>query len=83
MLCCTSFHASAVVNAEKTRVVFNSGGIAESLSLVNSEKEPVVVQVWTDNGDPTVSPDKVHTPIVINRLRSYNRLYLLSIIMRL
>ncbi|MFS7307677.1 fimbria/pilus periplasmic chaperone [Rahnella inusitata] len=66
MLCCTSFHASAVVNAEKTRVVFNSGSIAESLSLVNSEKEPVVVQVWTDNGDPTVSPDKVHTPIVIN-----------------
>lgn len=66
MLGCTAFHASAVVNAEKTRVVFNSGSIAESLSLVNSEKEPVVVQVWTDNGDPTVSPDKVHTPIVIN-----------------
>ncbi len=66
MLCCTAFHASAVVNAEKTRVVFNSGSIAESLSLVNSEKEPVVVQVWTDNGDPTVSPDKVHTPVVIN-----------------
>lgn len=66
MLCCTAFHASAVVNAEKTRVVFSSGSIAESLSLVNSEKEPVVVQVWTDNGDPTVNPDKVHTPIVIN-----------------
>ena len=66
MLCCTAFHASAVVNAEKTRVVFNSGSIAESLSLVNSEKEPVVVQVWTDNGDPTVSPDQVHTPVVIN-----------------
>lgn len=66
MLCCTAFHASAVVNAEKTRVVFNSGSIAESLSLVNSEKEPVVVQVWTDNGDPTISPDQVHTPVVIN-----------------
>ncbi|MBU9829918.1 fimbria/pilus periplasmic chaperone [Rahnella sp. FC061912-K] len=66
MLCCTAFHASAVVNAEKTRVVFNSGSIAESLSLVNSEKEPVVVQVWTDNGDPTVSPDQLHTPVVIN-----------------
>lgn len=66
MLCCSAFHASAVVNAEKTRVVFNSGSIAESLSLVNSEKEPVVVQVWTDNGDPTVSPDQVHTPVVIN-----------------
>ena len=66
MLCSTVFHASAVVNAEKTRVVFSSGSIAESLSLVNSEKEPVVVQVWTDNGDPTVNPDKVHTPIVIN-----------------
>lgn len=26
----------------------------------------MVVQVWTDNGDPTVNPDKVHTPIVIN-----------------
>ena len=66
MLCSTAFYASAVVNAEKTRVVFNSGSIAESLSLVNSEKEPVVVQIWTDDGDPTVNPDKVHTPIVIN-----------------
>ncbi|MFS7307672.1 fimbria/pilus periplasmic chaperone [Rahnella inusitata] len=66
MLCSTAFHAGAVVNAEKTRVVFSSGSISESLSLVNSEKEPVVVQVWTDNGDPTVNPDQVQTPIVIN-----------------
>lgn len=66
MLCSTAFHAGAVVNAEKTRVVFSSGSISESLSLVNSEKEPVVVQVWTDNGDPTVNPEQVQTPIVIN-----------------
>ena len=66
MLCSTAFHAGAVVNAEKTRVVFSSGSISESLSLVNSEKEPVVVQIWTDNGDPTVNPEQVQTPIVIN-----------------
>jgi len=66
MLCSTAFNANAVVNAEKTRVVFNSGSQSESLSLVNSEKQPVVVQVWTDKGDPTVTPDKVQTPIVID-----------------
>lgn len=66
MLCSLAFNISAVVNAEKTRVVFNSGSQSESLSLVNSEKQPVVVQVWTDKGDPTVTPDKVQTPIVID-----------------
>lgn len=66
MLCSTAFNANAVVNAEKTRVVFNSGSHSESLSLVNSDKQPVVVQIWTDKGDPTVTPDKVQTPIVID-----------------
>lgn len=66
IFCSTAFNANAVVNAEKTRVVFNSGSHSESLSLVNSEKQPVVVQVWTDKGDPTVTPDKVQTPIVID-----------------
>ncbi|MFN1131438.1 fimbria/pilus periplasmic chaperone [Lelliottia nimipressuralis] len=65
MLCSLAFNANAVVNAEKTRVVFNSGSQSESLSLVNSDKQPVVIQVWTDNGDPAVTPDKVQTPIVI------------------
>lgn len=65
MLCSIAFNASAVVNAEKTRVVFNSGSQSESLSLVNSEKQPVVIQVWTDDGDPTAIPDEAQTPIVI------------------
>lgn len=52
------------MNVEKTRVVFNAGETVASLALANSEKEPVLVQAWTDEGDPTAPPDEVQTPII-------------------
>jgi len=66
LLVITTSNVNAVVNAEKSRVVFNNGSDVESLSLVNSDKGPVLVQVWTDAGDVTISPDQIHTPIVVS-----------------
>lgn len=56
---------SAVVNVETTRVVFNENDETVSLSLNNSEKQPTIVQLWTDDGDPFVTPEKAHSSIVI------------------
>ncbi|MBS1204296.1 MAG: fimbrial assembly chaperone [Proteobacteria bacterium] len=57
--------ANAVVNVDRTRVIFSARDIAQSLSLSNDGDTPVLVQVWTDTGDPLVPPDKVSTPIIV------------------
>lgn len=54
----------AVVNVEGTRVVLNSGETVYSLNLINSEKQPTLVQLWSDDGDVLTPPDKTSTPIV-------------------
>ncbi|MFN2995857.1 fimbria/pilus periplasmic chaperone [Serratia plymuthica] len=58
-------NAGAVVNSTQSRIVFNEDSLAESLTLVNSEKAPALVQVWTDDNDPLASPDKISTPLVV------------------
>lgn len=55
----------AAVNAEATRVVFNDGETEASLQLVNKNSYPVVVQAWSDNGDPQSTPDKSTSPILV------------------
>ncbi len=59
-----SLSSLAVVNLEVTRVVFNGDDRTLSLTLANSDLQPTLVQVWTDNGDPLLAPDKVITPMV-------------------
>lgn len=66
MIIFISFTANCAVNVDKSRVVFNSGALTASLSLHNSEKEPALVQLWTDAGDPLATPNSVKTPIIIN-----------------
>lgn len=56
--------AGAVVNADRTRVVFNSDDIVQSLTLVNQGAQPALVQVWTDSGNPLSSPDESDSPVV-------------------
>jgi len=65
LLPCSVF---AVVNAEVTRVVIagtDKGKADALLRLANSDKEPTLVQLWLDEGDPAVAPDKVKTSVVI------------------
>ena len=55
----------AVVNVDATRVIINAGEKSVSLPLVNSEDQPMLVQVWVDEGNPLTQPDKIRTPVVI------------------
>lgn len=59
-----SAQAIAVVNVDKTRIVFNANEIAQSINLVNSEHGPVVLQIWTDNGDIHALPEQSKTPVL-------------------
>ncbi|EPT0360546.1 fimbria/pilus periplasmic chaperone [Enterobacter cloacae] len=54
-----------VVNAERTRVIFGAGETTQSLNLSNDGETPALVQVWTDTGDPRVTPDNISTPVVV------------------
>ncbi len=56
--------ARAVVNVEGTRVIIHQGELSASLTLSNSEKQPTMVQIWSDNGDPLTPPDKTTTPLI-------------------
>lgn len=58
-------YAGAVVNSTQSRLVFNENSIAETLVLVNSERAPALVQVWSDDNDPLAQPDNLHTPLVV------------------
>lgn len=59
-----TFTASAVVNVDKTRVIFNASANMQSINLVNSSESPTIVQVWTDDGDINASPDQSRTPVI-------------------
>ncbi|MDG1640323.1 hypothetical protein DA718_00535 [Klebsiella huaxiensis] len=69
LLCLAIFQscqmAQAVVNAEATRVIIHSGEKTGSLALSNSEQQPMLVQVWVDEGDPLTPPEKVITPVIV------------------
>lgn len=60
-----SLQANAVVNTEKTRLIFNADDNIVDLFLSNSEKQPTLVQAWIDNGDMLASPESIQTPIII------------------
>ena len=64
LMTCLIAEAYAVVNVDRTRVIFSAGEMAQSLNLSNDGETPAIIQVWTDTGDPLVPPDKVSTPIV-------------------
>ncbi|MCI1899008.1 MAG: fimbria/pilus periplasmic chaperone [Enterobacter sp.] len=56
--------ARAVVNVEGTRVIIHQGELSASLTLSNSEKQPTMVQIWSDDGDPLTPPEKTSTPLI-------------------
>ncbi|AYL06941.1 fimbrial assembly chaperone [Enterobacter kobei] len=60
-----SAEAFGVVNADRTRVIFSANDITQSLNLSNDGETPVMIQVWTDAGNPLVPPDKVSTPVIV------------------
>lgn len=55
----------AVVNVDKTRVVFNQSDLTQSVNVINSGQNETFLQLWTDEGDLTLSPDASITPIIV------------------
>jgi len=56
-------HAMAVVNVDRTRLVFNAGESSQTLNLKNGAESPSVVQIWSDDGDLMQSPELSTAPI--------------------
>ncbi|QKJ02297.1 fimbrial biogenesis chaperone [Yersinia mollaretii] len=65
LMMASSTSAIASVIAERTRVIFSEGSTEESLQLVNSNKYPVAVQVWVDDGDLMATPEKAISPVLV------------------
>jgi len=57
--------ANAAVDIDRTRIVINEGDTEAGFMLANTGKENVLLQIWTDTGDLTVSPSEVETPLFV------------------
>lgn len=55
----------AAVNVDRMRVIFAADEQEQTLNLSNDSTTPMMLQVWTDEGDPRVTPDQVVTPVVV------------------
>ncbi|EJL88731.1 P pilus assembly protein, chaperone PapD [Herbaspirillum sp. CF444] len=51
--------ALAGVMADRTRVIFSDGAQAQSVTLVNTNDYPVMLQIWVDNGEGSSIPDTI------------------------
>lgn len=56
-------HAGVVVGA--TRVIFRESDQEATVRLSNEGEYPALVEAWMDNGDASVTPDKVTTPFTL------------------
>lgn len=57
-------NAHAGVTAERTRVIFDEGQHEASLTLVNQNTYPVIVQTWIDDGNLESAPQTAQAPIM-------------------
>ena len=65
IICLTVSTARAVVNIDRSRIIVYEGKGDVSASLINTAINPTLVQLWVDEGDPLISPDKVRSPVII------------------
>jgi len=59
------FPARAVVSPDRSRIILQAKNGEESLLLMNTATVPSLVQVWVDDGNPLVTPDKLSLPIAV------------------
>ncbi|ORM67321.1 fimbrial assembly chaperone [Pantoea rwandensis] len=60
---CFSGNALAVVNVDRTRIIFSANQTSQTLNVKNGPENPTVVQIWSDEGDLMQSPDLSKTPV--------------------
>jgi P pilus assembly chaperone PapD len=58
-----SGNALAVVNVDRTRIIFSANQTSQTLNVKNGPENPTVVQIWSDEGDLMQSPDLSKTPV--------------------
>ena len=56
---------NAAVDIDRTRIVMDEGDTEAGFMLANTGKNNVLLQMWTDTGDLTVSPSEVETPLFV------------------
>ncbi|EKT65560.1 molecular chaperone [Providencia burhodogranariea] len=64
------FLAFSGVIPEKSRIVFNGKNTIQSYVLVNTNKYPVAVQLWIDDGEFNKNPELTPSPFVITPVMS-------------
>ncbi|WP_045423080.1 fimbria/pilus periplasmic chaperone [Vibrio jasicida] len=57
--------AHAAVDIDRTRIVINAHDLESDFTLANSGEDNVLLQLWTDKGDLTVSPSDEETPLFV------------------
>lgn len=60
----SSFSFAGVI-PERTRIIYDSKSSSQSYMMMNTNKYPVIVQFWVDNGDPNKEPEKTPSPFVV------------------
>ncbi|MFN1513912.1 fimbria/pilus periplasmic chaperone [Vibrio owensii] len=55
----------AAVDIDRTRIVMNAHELESDFTLANSGEDNVLLQLWTDKGDLTVSPSDEETPLFV------------------
>lgn len=60
-----SINAMAEVVINGTRIVFNAKDKESVVQLKNNGKNPYLLQVWIDDGDPKSKPGEVKVPFII------------------
>lgn len=58
-----AIHAFAVVNIDRTRIIFNANENSQTINVKNSPENPTIVQIWSDEGDLMQLPDQSKAPI--------------------
>ncbi|OQQ03562.1 fimbrial chaperone protein [Vibrio campbellii] len=56
---------NAAVDIDRTRIVMDEGDTEAGFMLANTGKNNVLLQMWTDTGDLSVSPAEVETPLFV------------------
>ncbi|WP_392566618.1 molecular chaperone [Utexia brackfieldae] len=55
----------AGIIAENSRIIFDEGMNQQSLMIANTNKYPIIVQTWIDNGDVNNTPEKTDAPFIV------------------
>lgn len=62
---CSASAVQASVVIGGTRVIYPADQKEVTVAVDNQGKQPVLVQVWVDTGDPLATPDEIKTPFFL------------------